>query len=55
VKTAIVPGALSSAGVSLAGTTPAYFDVTSVTDGNEPVIVRANRSSNLQVTVIRTR
>ncbi|HET6618097.1 MAG TPA: hypothetical protein VFH69_09835 [Gemmatimonadota bacterium] len=55
VKTAIVPGALTSTGISLSGATPAYFDVTSVRDGTMPVIVRANRSSNLQVTIIRTR
>ena len=55
LKTSTVPGTLSSVGVSLAGTTPAYFDVTAATAGTIPVIVRANRSSNLQVTIIRTR
>ncbi|HEY7472212.1 MAG TPA: Ig-like domain-containing protein [Gemmatimonadota bacterium] len=55
VKTSTVPGSLSSVGVSLAGTTPAYFDVSAASTGTIPVIVRANRSSNLQVTIIRTR
>jgi hypothetical protein len=55
LKSATVPGSLSSIGVSLAGTTPAYFEVSASSTGMIPVIVRANRSSNLQVTIIRTR
>ena len=39
----------------LAGTTPAYFDVSAAASGTIPVIVSANRTSNLQVTIIRTR
>jgi hypothetical protein len=54
VKVSTVPGALSSTGVTLAGTTPAYFDVRASAPGTVPVVVRADRQSNLQVTIIRT-
>jgi hypothetical protein len=54
VKVSTVPGALSSTGITLAGTTPAYFDVRSSAPGTVPVVVRADRQSNLQVTIIRT-
>jgi hypothetical protein len=54
VKTSTVPGSLSSAGVALAGTTPAYFEVRASAPGGIPVVVRADRQSNLQVTIIRT-
>ena len=54
VKTATVPGALSGAGITLSGGSPAYFDVGAATPGTIPVVVRADRQSNLQVTIIRT-
>jgi hypothetical protein len=54
VKTSTVPGSLSSAGVALAGTTPAYFDVRASAPGTIPIVLRADRQSNLQVTIIRT-
>jgi hypothetical protein len=55
VRVSTVPGALGSAGLTLAGTSPAYFDVGASIPGTIPVIVRADRQSNLQVTIIRTR
>ncbi|HYO47040.1 MAG TPA: hypothetical protein VEY33_10185, partial [Gemmatimonadota bacterium] len=54
IRTSTVPGALSSTGIALAGASPAYFDVGASAPGTIPVIVRANRQSNLQVTIIRT-
>jgi hypothetical protein len=54
VRNATVPGALSSAGITLAGATPAYFDISASAPGTVPVVVRADRQSNLQVTIIRT-
>ncbi|MGH9173279.1 MAG: hypothetical protein ACRD1H_02915, partial [Vicinamibacterales bacterium] len=54
VRTSTVPGSLSSTGISLAGATPAYFDVGASAPGTVPVVVRADRQSNLQVTIIRT-
>jgi hypothetical protein len=55
VKTATVPGALSSAGITLSGGSVAYFDVGASAPGTIPIVVRADRQSNLQVTIIRTR
>lgn len=54
IRTSTVPGALSSTGITLAGASPAYFDVGASAPGTIPVIVRADRQSNLQVTIIRT-
>lgn len=54
VKTATVPGSLSSTGITLSGGSPAYFDVGASAPGTIPVVVRADRQSNLQVTIIRT-
>lgn len=54
LRSAVVPGSLGSTGLALAGSSPAYFDVRASTAGTIPFIVRADRQSNLQVTVIRT-
>jgi len=54
VRTSTVPGALSSTGIAIAGASPAYFHVGASAPGTIPVIVRADRQSNLQVTIIRT-
>jgi len=54
VRNGTVPGALSSTGVSLAGASPAYFEIRASAPGTIPVVVRADRQSNLQVTIIRT-
>jgi hypothetical protein len=54
VRDATVPGALSGSGVTLAGSSPAYFDVRASAPGSVPAVVRADRQSNLQVTIIRT-
>lgn len=54
LRVATVPGSLGSTGISLAGSSPAYFDVGASNPGTIPVIVRADRQSNLQVTIIRT-
>lgn len=54
VKAGTLPGGLGSAGISLAGSSPAYFDVGASTPGNAPVVVQAAPQSNLQVTIIRT-
>ena len=54
VRSSAVPGALGSTGLVIAGSSPAYFDVRTTSSGMIPFIVRADRQSNLQVTVIRT-
>jgi hypothetical protein len=54
VRVSTVPGSLSSTGVTISGGSPAYFDVGAIAPGTHPVVVRANRQSNLQVTIIRT-
>ena len=54
IRNATVPGALSSSGISLAGASPAYFEIAASSPGTIPVVVRADRQSNLQVTIIRT-
>jgi len=54
IRNAAVPGALSSTGISLAGSSPAYFEVRATEPGTTPVVVRADRQSNLQLTIIRT-
>jgi hypothetical protein len=54
IRNATVPGALSSSGISLAGASPAYFEIAATSPGTIPVVVRADRQSNLQVTIIRT-
>jgi hypothetical protein len=55
IRTSNVPGSLSAAGVTLSGGSPAYFEVSATGPGTHPVVVRADRQSNLQVTIIRTR
>ncbi|HJU87562.1 MAG TPA: hypothetical protein VJ788_09365, partial [Gemmatimonadota bacterium] len=55
VRASTVPGSLSAAGVTLSGGSPAYFEVSATGPGTHPVVVRADRQSNLQVTIIRTR
>jgi hypothetical protein len=55
IRTSTVPGSLSAAGVTLSGGSPAYFEVNASGPGTHPVVVRADRQSNLQVTIIRTR
>ena len=54
VRTSTVPGSLSSSGITLSGGSPAYFDIRATGAGTHPVLVRADRQSNLQVTIIRT-
>jgi hypothetical protein len=54
IRVSTVPGSLSSSGVTLSGGSPAYFDVGATGPGNHPVVLRADRQSNLQVTIIRT-
>jgi len=54
IRVATVPGSLGSTGISLAGSSPAYFDVGASTAATIPVILRAAQQSNLQVTIIRT-
>lgn len=55
VRVSTVPGSLSSTGVTISGGSPAYFDVGAIAPGTHPMVVRADRQSNLQVTIIRTR
>ena len=54
IRNSTVPGSLSGSGVTLSGGSPAYFDVGASGPGTHPVVVRADRQSNLQVTIIRT-
>ena len=54
IRTSTVPGSLSGSGVTLSGGSPVYFEVGSFGPGTHPVVVRADRQSNLQVTIIRT-
>lgn len=54
IRNATVPGALSSTGISVAGASPAYFEIAASSPGTVPVVVRADRQANLQVTIIRT-
>ena len=54
IRASTVPGSLGSGGVTLSGGSPAYFDVGAGAPGTHPVVVRADRQSNLQVTIIRT-
>jgi hypothetical protein len=54
IRQSTVPGSLSSSSVTLSGGSPAYFDVGALAPGTHPVVVRADRQSNLQVTIIRT-
>ena len=54
IRVSTVPGSLSGSGVTLSGGSPAYFDIGASGAGTHPVVVRADRQSNLQVTIIRT-
>lgn len=54
MRTSTVPGSLSASGVTLVGGSPAFFDIGASAGGTHPVVVRADRQSNLQVTIIRT-
>lgn len=55
VRASTVPGSLSSTGITLSGGSPAYFDIGATGPGDHPVVIRADRQSNLQVTIIRTK
>jgi hypothetical protein len=55
IRASTVPGSLSSGGITISGGSPAYYDVGALAPGTHPVVVRADRQSNLQVTIIRTR
>jgi hypothetical protein len=55
MRASTVPGSLSASGVTLTGGSPAYFDIGANGPGTHPVVVRADRQSNLQVTIIRTK
>lgn len=54
IRASSVPGSLSGSGVTLSGGSPAYFDVGASGAGTHPVVISADRQSNLQVTIIRT-
>ncbi len=54
IRQSTVPGSLGSSGITLAGGSPAYFEVGATGPGTHSVVVRADRQSNLQVTIIRT-